>query len=168
MSVPEKQLAELKQKIVKAFEAVPYPKDPIAPHECEECREVRKTFANQHWKTIEPAILEENHGIIPLFSPDAFRFFLPAYLIYSLDHFSEEYDTTTEFTIYAVTPSNKDIKAATGYWQEKFAGFDREQFSCVDEFLGLVGIDENFQNLAKQVGNGRQNLKTFIEPIIRK
>ena len=81
MAVSETQLKALKQKIVSAFENVLYPKGDIISHECDECREVRKTFANLAWKTIEPQILENNYDKLPLFSPEAFHFFLPAYLI---------------------------------------------------------------------------------------
>jgi hypothetical protein len=167
MPVPKKHLEELKKKINAAFGNVPYPKESIAPHECDECREVRRIFAGKNWKTIEPEILEENHGKLPLFSPAAFNFFLPAYLIYSLDYF-EEYDTVCEFTIYAVTPDNKAVRERLEYWQERFEHFTFEQMNCIYEFLDLVRIDENFESLANEVATGRENLKEFIAPKSKK
>ena len=168
MAVSKNQLEALKQKIFKSFETVPYPKGTIAPHECDECREVRKTFINQNWKTISPEVLEENHGKLPLFSAEAFRYFLPAYLIHSLDNFGENCDTTCEFTIYALTPSNKSIKTELDYWQNKFSEFNLEQMSCIYEFLDFVRIDENFENFVNEVSTGRQNLKEFVEPKLKK
>jgi hypothetical protein len=167
MSVPKHSIKALKQKILKSFDNASYPNESIAPHECEECRAVRKSFKNQNWKTITPQILEENYGIIPLFSPEAFRYFLPAYVIYSLDHF-DEYGTVCEFTIYALTPDNQSIKDRLDYWQEKFADFTLEQMNCIYEFLDFVRIDENFQNSVNSVSTGRRNLEEFIEPILRK
>lgn len=168
MSVSENQLEKLKQRIFKAFEDVPYPKSTIAPHECDECRDVRKTFAGKNWKTIPAAILEENYGIIPLFSPEAFNYFLPAYLIHSLGNFGEKYDTTCEFTIYAVSPDNEDIKNRLDYWKQKFADFTTEQMNCIYEFLDFVRIDENFESFVNEVATGRQNLKDFIKPNLEK
>jgi hypothetical protein len=168
MVTSEEQLEILKQKVKIVFADVPYPKGIIAPHECDECQEVRRTFKNKNWKTIEPEILEENFGIIPLFSSEAFHFFLPAYLIYSLEHFSEKYDTVCEYTIYAVTPDKKSIKNTSNYWQEKFKEFTLEQMNCIYEFLDLVREDENFERFIKEVETGKQNLKEFIEPLLKK
>jgi hypothetical protein len=161
MNILKEQLEILKQKIISSFADVPYPKDEIAPHECDECRDVRRTFANKNWKTIEPQILGGNFGIIPLFSPEAFHYFLPAYLIYSLDHFSEKYDTVCEFTIYAVTPDKKSIKKYFDYWREKFKDFTLEQMDCIYEFLDFVRDDENFVRF-KNVETGKQNLKDLL------
>lgn len=167
MSVSQEQLENLKQKIIKAFEGVPFPQGIIALHECEECREVRKTFANKNWKTIEPEILEENFGIIPLFSPEAFHFFLPAFLIYSLEHFSDN-DTTCEYTIYAVTPSKETaVKNAIDYWRRKFENFSPEQLNCIYTFLDFVKEDENFEYFFEQADEGKKFLKEFIEPTLK-
>ncbi len=91
MAVSETQLETLKQKIVSAFGDVLYPKGDIVSHECDECCEVGRIFANLDWKTIEPQFLENNYDKLPVFSPEAFHFFLPAYLIYSLEHFEEKW-----------------------------------------------------------------------------
>lgn len=163
MAISKHHLEALKQKIFASFENVPYPKGRIAPHECDECNDVCKTFKNKNWKTISPEILEVNHGIIPLFSPEAFQYFLPAYLNFSLNNFYE-YDTVCQFTIYSISPSNKEINELLDYWRSRFVHFSHEQMSCIYEFLDLARIDENFERSAKEISIGRQNLKEFIDP----
>lgn len=166
MTTSKEKLDALKQKIVQAFEDVCYPTSEIATHECEECRGVRRTFADLNWKTIEPTILEENFGIIPLFSPEAFHYFLPSYLIYSLNHFSEKRtNEVLEYTIYAVAPTNKDLKERMEYWQERFQDFGGEQIDCIYKFLETIEADRDFYNFEKQVRNGKQNLKRLTETI---
>lgn len=162
MVVPKKNLEKLQQEILSAFDSVPYPHNSIAPHECEECREVRKTFSKRDWKTIETQFIEDNFGVIPLFSPEAFHYFLPAYLIRSLENFSEKYDTVCEFTIYAVTPQNKDVENHFDYWQERFKSFTSKQISCVYDFLDLIGQDENLNRFANRVQRGKQNLQKLL------
>lgn len=164
MAVSKHYLETLKQKIFASFENVPYPKGRIAPHECDECNDVCKTFKNKDWKTISPEILEENYGIIPLFSPEAFQYFLPAYLSYSLESFYEESDTVCEFTIYAIAPTNNDVKERMEYWRDKFANFTSEQMNCIYDFLDIARIDENFKVSTKEISVGRQNLREFIDP----
>ncbi len=167
MRVSKEQLSSLKQKILKAFAAVPYPAE-IVEHECDECRSLRKDFADKNWRTIEPKIIENNYDKIPLFSPTAFNYFLPAYLIYSLDNFSVENKTNTEFTIYALAPLKKNIRENFEYWKERFEGFNFEQLDCIYDFLSLVAEDDGHRDFVGDANGGRKNLKRFIEPIIRK
>jgi len=168
MSISESELEILKQKIALAFTNVSYPKAEIAPHDCDECREVSRTFANQDWKTISSKILEENYGNISLLSSEAFHYFLPAFLIYSLNNFNDNF--VCEFTIYSVSPSKKDIKERLDFWQYKFEHFSLEQINVVYEFLDLVEMkkDDYFHLLEKQIITGKEMLKKFIEPILKK
>jgi hypothetical protein len=168
MITSKEHLESLKQKIKVAFADVPYPKGVLAPHECDECREVRRTFLNKNWKTIEPKILEENFGIVPLFSPEAFRYFLPAYLIYSLEHFSEKYDTVCEFTIYGVSPSKEAIETRLDYLQQRFKNFTSEQMSCIYEFLNYVRNDENFESFSEEAKQAEELIREFVDPVLRK
>jgi hypothetical protein len=167
MSVSKAQLETLKHKIIDDFADVPYPKGVIAPHNCEECREVTTVFANKNWKTIEPEILEDNFGVIPLFSPEAFHFFLPAFLIYSLEHFLEKYNTVCEFTIYAVSP-NKETIERSNYWQQKYRHFNLEQMNSIYEFLVCIRKHENFESFSEEAKEAEELTRKFIDPIVRK
>lgn len=168
MNVSEKRLAELKQKIIRAFDNVSYPKESfVALYDHDEQRGIREAFANKDWQTIEPKILEEFYDTVPLFSPEAFRYFLPAYLIYSLDNFSADDKTTAEFTIYALSPTKNDLRESLEYWQVRFEDFTFEQLDCIYDFLDLVGDDENYEVFVGDVNGGRKRLKTYIEPIIK-
>ena len=166
MTVSKERLEALKQ-IIKAFETVPAP-NKITEHDCDECRSVDKTFTGKNFETIEPEIIDGNYDIIPLFSPEAFRYFLPAYLFYSLDNFSADDRTTTEFTIYALSPTKQDLRESLEYWQARFEDFTFEQLDCIYDFLDLIADDETHEDFAGDANGGRKRLKTYIEPIIRK
>lgn len=165
MVISEERLENLKQKIVKSFADVPYPKGSIAPHKCEECREVRKTFAGKNWKSIEPEILEENYGIIPLFSPEAFHFFLPAYMVYSLGKIRENFlNEVFEFTVYTLVPDKK-IKANPSYWIERFSRFTLEQLNVIYEFLDVAEETKEFDHI--KIERGKERLKIFVESTLK-
>jgi len=166
MSIPKEQLETLKLKIIEAFADVPYPKGVIAPHECDECQDVRKTFAELDWKTIDQQILENNYDKLPLFSPEAFHFFLPAYLIYSLKHFEDKYNEVPEFTIYTLTP-DKSLKENPTCWQEKFENFTLEQFNLIYDFLDLAKENKEFESFITNIKRGKERLKEFIEPTLK-
>lgn len=158
----EGKLNELKHQIIEAFENVPYPKSGIALHECDECRELRESFTGQNWRTISSKIVEKHYGQIPLFSDEAFPYFLPAYLIYSLENFND--NLVCEFTIYALTPTKKQIRENFDYWKEKFQKFDNKQMDTIYEFLYL--IKENEENIfGYNFGINVKRLENFKESI---
>ncbi len=137
------KIEHLKSEIFKSFsEVMPPEKDDIAPHECEECKGVRKDFADIKWQKASNSLLEANYDKIPLFSPQAFNYFLSAYLLYTLNNFSDEHSEVCEFTLYAVIP-DKDWKNSDGnvsdYWVEKFRPFTFAQMNCIYQFLELAG-----------------------------
>ncbi len=171
MSISKEQTETLKRKIIDVFADVPYPKGVIAPHHCDKCRELRKTFAHKNWKTIDSKILEENYSKMPLFSPEAFQYFLPAFLIYSLDNFND--NDVCEFTIYTLSESEKEIKENPDYWrkyfQNRFESFTLKQINLIHEFLSLVESkeDDNFYLYRESAETGKKIMKEFIEPTLK-
>jgi hypothetical protein len=173
MIVPEDKLKTLKQKVIQAFADVPSPKGDITLCKWDECRDINKDFTGKDWKTIESEIIRKNHNKLSFFLPQAFHYFFPAYLIYSLENFHYEYfrhpyDDTCEYTIYQVAPTQKSIENNFGWWQERFGDFTLEQINCAYEFLDLVSEDKNFDTFFEDVETGKQNLKKLIESILRK
>lgn len=166
MSISKKQLETLKQKVILAFANVPYPESDLVRHECEECRDIRKAFTNLDWKTIDSKLLEENFGSLSFFSPEAFHFFLPAYLVYSLEHFEDDFNEVPEFTTYTLTP-DKEIKENPGWWQERFENFTKEQFNLIYDFLDLAKSNEEFDEFITSIIRGKERLKEFVEPTLK-
>ncbi len=138
----KEKIEYLKNEITKAFSETEQPvKNNIALHECEECCGVRKDFACVKWQDASNKLLENNYDKIPLFSPEAFNYFLPAYLLYTLNNFYDEFSEVCEFTLYALTPDkswkneNGDISS---HWIEKFSLFTFAQMSSIYQFLALA------------------------------
>jgi hypothetical protein len=135
-------IAHLRSEIIKAFAEVEQPaKNNIALHECEECRDARKNFTNIKWQEANDKLLESNYDKIPLFSPEAFHYFLPAYLLYTLNNFDDEFSDVCEFTLFAVTPdkSREDESGnVSSYWKEKFSSFTFAQMNVIYQFLELA------------------------------
>jgi hypothetical protein len=78
---------DLKRTIETAFAAVPYPGDQLIVYNPRdwEAAEYRAEFAGKHWlKVIDPVLLQRRRTF-PMFSIDGMRFYLPAYLIATID-----------------------------------------------------------------------------------
>lgn len=74
------RMDQLVDRIATAFETNAAPPDRIVVHECLECEEVSRDFAGQRWTELSWDVLESHHDSIPLLSPEAFAYYLPAYL----------------------------------------------------------------------------------------
>jgi hypothetical protein len=77
----------LKQTIETAFKDVPYPGDnniTRCPYHCSECRRIAEFFKGKTWEghTIEE--LRNYHVALSLFTPEAFHYFLPAFMLVSM------------------------------------------------------------------------------------
>lgn len=163
VEVNKEKIEHLKSEIIKAFAETEQPaKDNIALHECEECRSVREDFANVKWQEASNDLLEDNFGQISLFSSQAFNYFLPAYLLYTLNNFDDGSLGVCEFTLYAVTP-DKNWKDKNGtisfYWIKQFSLFTSAQMNCVYQFLVLAKQNPIYSYDAKLIEKAFGRLK---------
>ena len=85
---------EIAREVEVAFRDVPYPgdEDLIGSPNHWESPEVLDSFQGRHWRGVPLTVLFTHRLSLSLFSPKAFLFYLPAYLIAALLH-SEEVDT---------------------------------------------------------------------------
>ena len=168
MSVSKEQLETLKRKVINAFTNVSCPKGNVTTCKWDECRDLNKDFSGKNWKRIEPELIRKNHDKLSFFLPEAFHYFFPAYLIYSLENFHYEYfyypyDDTCEYTIYAVIPQQNHSENDLIYFRERFKLFTSEQIDCINEFLVLVEEDESFDVFSEEVKLGKERLKEFTK-----
>jgi hypothetical protein len=85
-------LMSLKQAIEEAFAGVPYPGDTNitrCPYNCTECRRVAEFFKGKTQTGYKLEELRVNHVSLTLFTPEAFHYFLPAFMVISLDSYEK-------------------------------------------------------------------------------
>jgi len=146
------RIAELKRKIGEAFNGVPIPaRDRIALHQCDSCAALRNAFAGKDWRSLDCGFLEQYFSKLPLLSPEALPYFLPAYLLCALAHFDPD-NIVAEFTVYHLTPSEPTDEDHADWWREKLRFFTAEQIAVVSEFMQLVREHEGFRIYLGDVG----------------
>jgi hypothetical protein len=156
-------IEQLKSEVIKVFAEVEQPaKGNIVLCECEECRGVRKDFTNIKWQKASDKLLEGNYDKIPLLSPEAFNYFLPAYLLYTLNNFDGMFSDVCEYTLYAVTP-NKNWKdengSVTSFWKEKFSLFTSAQMNVIYHFLESARQNPIYSNDVRSIEKAFDRLK---------
>jgi hypothetical protein len=155
----EAQRRELEASIRLAFARVVRPaKDLIALHQCDECEELRCAFVSQRWEAMSGELIERHYVSLPLLSPEAFVYFLPAYILHSLDHFSPT-STVAEFTVYAVSPGANSDLGLEDWAVQRLAPFTNEQASAVDQFLELVERDEDVGPYISDISERRERFR---------
>lgn len=131
MQDSELSIKNLQAKIEEAFSDVEQPSsDNITNHNCPECRAVRRVFRNQSWRAIEPKKVYWAFGQLSLFTPEAFHYFLPAFMIYSL---REPNSDVCQFVVFALTLHRKQVRSE--WWQKRIDKFTEEQKLACNLFL---------------------------------
>ena len=77
----------LKIAIEEAFANVPYPGDDNitrCPYDCTECRRVAEFFKGKTWTGHTVEELKPFHIALSVFTPEAFHYFLPAFMMVSM------------------------------------------------------------------------------------
>jgi hypothetical protein len=78
----------LQELIESAFADVPYPGDnniTRCPYRCRPCQEVAEFFKGKTWRGNSVEDLRDHHIALSLFTPEAFQYFLPAFMLASLE-----------------------------------------------------------------------------------
>lgn len=159
MSPTGEEIEALKARVAAAFADVPRPAaGGLVQCGCDECAGVARSFAGLSWREVGAEVLEENYDKLPLFSPAAFRHFLPAYLLHSLEHF--EFAGVCEYTLYQLTPGKED-GASAAFYAARFEPFTPEQMEAVYAFLDLALRDDGFARHHTSIERGRRRLEKY-------
>lgn len=94
------------EKIASSFEKMPYPGDLNIVYDNSgyhlECVEIQNIFANKHWNELTLETLLAQNSALAFMTPQAFRFYLPAYLSIVIREF-EEADVLIDNTVFDLT-----------------------------------------------------------------
>lgn len=159
MSPTVEEREALKAKVAAAFADVPRPAAAeLVRCGCRECAALAKSFAGVDWRGAGAELLDQNYDQLPLFSPAAFRHYLPAYLLYSLEHF--EYAGVCQFTLYQLTP-DKETEGSAAHYTERFSLFTPAQMDAVYDFLALALRDDGFAHHHTSIGRAFGRLEKY-------
>lgn len=132
---------ELAARIKKAFTDAPYPGDDRLVLDLRhfESGEVVHAFAGRHWKELPLDFLSAHLMSRHNFTPEAFRYYLPAYLLASLRRLSPAEAETgavniPEAIVYDLIPARREGFAFDDF-QARVSGLTLEQKIVLRDFL---------------------------------
>lgn len=127
----------------------------ITSDEYGDSMKVRLSLAGHKWWLVDDNIIDQNHLHLPLLTPIAFHYYLPAFLIRSLKHFVPDNETLI-FTVYSLAPFKTSSDAP--WFCDRKRQFTPAEVKTVIKFLHCILNDESMYSLYSDAERG---LKKF-------
>ena len=137
----EEQILAFEERVERSFANVPYPGDDNIVYNNvaydPECKDILGTFRSRTWRSISKEDVLRHKDSPPLFTPAAFRYYLPAYLIECAKH-RLELDVAPENLASGLTPPRREAGSKWNFFWARAQLFDAEQCRVIIEYLELT------------------------------
>jgi len=135
-----KKLKQLKEDIIEAFKDVPYPGDDnIAANKRDEYLEDLAKFKGKHWRDLTFEFLVPFGSDTVFFTTEAFRFYLPAFLIISAEFYYESDAVSDNIIRDLVLPFEGEREPwLTDEFHKRFDGLTAKQKRAIRSFLEFI------------------------------
>ena len=94
----------------------------------------RKLDTDTRWESVLDEWIAKFYDVFPFFDLKGFRYYLPAYMVWSIRHFEESVSPSSDSIIYNLGPS----LVAPARNQQIFASFDLAQCRAIYAFLKFM------------------------------
>ncbi len=150
---------ELKRCVEDAFADAIYPGDDnitISDCDCAECSDTREFFGGKHWRVLVET--DQNlmflWGGLAIMSPEAWRFYLPAYLISGLGEGIEDWakankaEDARQAALWALSPLG-NAGRLIDLFEERASGFTLAQQDCIPAYAqAMSALEPDEENYA--------------------
>ena len=123
--------------------------------------EIAAAFRGKDWRSIWRETVRDHATALPLFTPAAFRYFLPAYMIACLDGY-DDLDVAPDSVLFNLTPPNQRSGDEVNF-SARTQRFTRVEREAVASFLGIMDEYER----ADWASAGKQPPEDRVEPALK-
>ena len=99
-------------------------------------RAARSRDTESRWQDVPDADIESHSSALSFLCPESFRYYLAAYMVWSLRHYRTSDSASSDFTIYALTPNTNKQRDKSKL--SRFALFSPRQTMAVRRFLEFM------------------------------
>lgn len=156
----QESVSEVTQEIEKTFPDVRHlDADKIASHECLECERVTSYFRGKTWKELDAVDLYTDDNLarcLSLLTPAASHFFLPFFLIASLEirpqnpsRLSARSASVRESVIFHLTPPSAESEYRK--WEDRVRIFSQQQGRVIAVFLRFLRMEVYLEERDEQL-----------------
>lgn len=102
----------------------------------EQATAARRLDTEGHWRDVPDELIERHYDALTCLDPNGFRYYLPAYMIWSLKHCVTSDSLSSDYTIYSLCPSDDpEIRTAK---LDRYRSFDEQQARVICRFLSFM------------------------------
>lgn len=149
--VPSERAFETATKIERAYGEVPYPGDDrLVEGFSLEASEIADFLKGRRWQDLQPEELLRNRQSLFFMTPEAIRFYLPAYLRTSVLHY-EKADTIPGSIMFLLRPTAPNDSDAEKRFRARFGSLNKQQCEAIRAFLEYIH-DEHAEDFPNQSG----------------
>ena len=141
MAASDEQVELVRRQIEEAFADVRYPGDANLVYDTSghhlECNQIAELFRGKHWRELTLEFLVPNRDSLCFFSPAAYRFYLPAYLLATLAD-PVEADLMLDSVVNRLTGPLDIPSPERDAFLEQVEGFTEKQTRAIVLFLEFL------------------------------
>ncbi len=136
MKVAIKCANELRERVKETFEKNAAPtRSELTYDEEGDSSILREDFDGVRWWTASRSLIDAHYDKLPLMTPKAYHYYLPAYILRSLDRFEPGCDVL-EYTVFSLSPTKM---SRTDHWFALRAGEFRDtEKALIRDFLRCI------------------------------
>jgi hypothetical protein len=135
----ELEAQRLIRQITDAFRNVKRPENSGFIHkDCSagDDEDVSLFYKVRNWETMSSSLIEEGYAAKSFFSPEAFQFFIPAFMIWSIHNLRKSSAFVIDSTIYSLNPYKRN--GLDDFSISKYAMLSESQKLAIICFLGFI------------------------------
>jgi hypothetical protein len=152
------------QKINSAFQAISYPGDLHIVYDNSgyhlECMEIREAFAGKHWSDLKLETLVYQNSALSFMTPEAFRFYLPAYLSIVINKFDKTDILPDNIVLTLTLPVQSDSLHKLNIIQQHSRNYLHGTNPISNELQEIIN-----QILIDEMSNSNQRVHRFFERV---
>lgn len=94
-------------------------------------KRARAADTERHWEDVPAQDIANGYNVLPYLDAKGFRYYIPAYMRWTLQNLENSSSLTVDFTIYALVPSRSGKP-------EKYSLLSKPQAAAIAQFLGFI------------------------------
>jgi len=128
---------QVARQIEVAFADTLYPDDNnIAKGIPDEARELEQGLRGYHWRNLTLELMYKYRNHIPNLTSDALRFYLPSFMLATINHY-DEIDTLSDNLLSILSPPEDQDEDWQSYFLERTSSFNRVEQDAIVAFLEM-------------------------------
>lgn len=150
------KLQLLRKEILEVFPKISPPStDCITTDTLGDSILIQQSLGGVNWWKYTSHLIDENHDKLPLLTSAAFHYYLPAFLLHSLEFFDSD-SRTLCFTLYSLSPTK--TPSDDTWYVDRVNQFTNDEINLIQKFLRFIIDDPEMFLLHKDAERG---LKKF-------